>query len=92
MAAVAAPKICREREKRKRREERKRKEEKEKREDKKERKGEKSKRERCRCIRPMSVKHPLEMAKKDYKHDKRHEKGGLNLKKQNKTKQKNLRI
>ena len=34
MAAVAAPKICREREKRKRREERKRKEEKEKKEEK----------------------------------------------------------
>ena len=46
----------------------------------KERKGEESKRERC--IRPMGVhvKHPLEMSK-DYKHDKRHEKGGLNLKK-----------
>ena len=29
----------------------------------------------------MGVKHPLEMSKKDYKHDKRHEKGGLNLKK-----------
>ena len=53
----------------------------ERKEEKKERKGEKSKRERCRCIRPMGVKHPLEMSKKDYKHDKRHEKGGLNLKK-----------
>ena len=50
-----------------------------KREEKKERKGEEIKRERC--IRPMGVKHPLEMSK-DYKHDKRHEKGGLNLKKE----------
>ena len=39
------------------------------REEKKERKGEESKRERC--IRPMGVKHSLEMSK-DYKHDKRH--------------------
>ena len=53
MAAVAAPKICREREKRKRREERKRKEGKEKREEKKERKGEESEKERC--IRPIWV-------------------------------------
>ena len=58
MAAVAAPEICREREKRKRREERKKKRRK-KREGKKgerNKKGEESKRERC--IRPMDVKTP----------------------------------
>ena len=79
MAAVAVQKSAgREREKEEK-EERKRKRRK-KREEKKERKGEESKRERC--IRPMGVKHPLEMSK-GYKHDKRHEKGGLNLKKKN---------
>ena len=66
MAAVAAPKICRER-KRKGRKERKkeRREEKEKREEKKERKGEESKRERC----ILSVKHstPFELLKKNCK-------------------------
>ena len=66
MAAVAAPKICRERErkkKKKRREKRNRKE-KEKREERKEVKGEESKRERCTCIRPMGVNHPLRSVKR----------------------------
>ena len=66
MAAVAAPKICREREKR--REIRKKKKRKKRR--KEERKGEESKRERC--IRPMGVLTPLELSK-DYK---RHKKRG----------------
>ena len=67
MAAVAAPKICRERgrkgrEGRKEREKRRRKREK-----KKERKGEENKRERCRPITPrayIGVKHPLRTVKR----------------------------
>ena len=62
MAAVAAPKICREREKRRKlgRKKEKRGERKERR--KGERKGEKSKRERC--IRPMGVKDPHRTVKR----------------------------
>ena len=52
MAVVAAPKICRERE-RKGREGRKEREKRRKKEKKKERKGEESKRERCRPITPI---------------------------------------
>ena len=52
MAVVAAPKICRERD-RKGREGRKERKEKEKREEKKERNGEESKREKCRPIMPI---------------------------------------
>ena len=60
MAAVAAPKICRERERkgRERRKGREKKRKKTEREEKKERKGEESKRE-LSCIKPIDVKHPL---------------------------------
>ena len=65
MAAVAAPKICRERGKKEEKLGRK----KEKRGERKERrigerKGEESKRERCTMIRPMGVKHPLRTVKR----------------------------
>ena len=60
MAAVAAPKICRERE-RKGREGRKEEKRGERKEEKK-RKGEESKRERC--IRPVGVKHPHSTVKR----------------------------
>ena len=66
-----------ERENKKRREGRKEREKRrKKRERGKERKGEESKRERCTCIRPMGVNHPLRSVKR-YK---RHEKSGAEKK------------
>ena len=63
MAAVVAPKICRERDRkgRKRRKEREKRRKKRQRGE-KERKGEESKRERC--ITPVGVKHPLRTVKR----------------------------
>ena len=90
MAAVAAPKFCRERE-RKGREGRKgkKKEGKEKREEKKGKEGggEESKRERC--IRPMGVKHPLGTIKRLLKT--RKDGGWKKLKKQEDRKKKQKR-
>ena len=69
MAAVAAPKICRERLKKGKEGRKEREKKRKKREEKKERKGEDSKRERF--IRPMGVKHPLRTVKRYKTHETR---------------------
>ena len=82
MAAVAAPKICRERERKEKGGKKEKRGERKEREEKKERKGEESKRERC--IRPIDVKHPLRT-------DKRHKKRGRKKTKKKKSRKRGRR-